>query len=412
MESSRPLTLRLAASGNDRTEQLPLPTGWDARVYPMQDRPALSDEQVARALAEPVAAEPISRAAKGATSAAILVDDFRRPTPAEQLCHLVIDELTAAGVPAAGITIFLGNGAHRPMNKQEVARRLGGAMDRVGRVISHDAYSPDVTYVGMTSSGNPVLVNAAAAAADFSVTIGMVYPHRLTSWAGGAKMVLPGISHVSSIHYHHSRIGGGEWAGAPGKSRSRRDIEEAGRLFGLNVSLCAVINSEGRMCGLAVGEPTKAHAKAVALARRVGATPIDPGPFDLAIVNAYPLDGDATQYTKAQAPALELNCPMLIINDFADPSTYHGLYDGPLDQYRKRPLPPLPEQTEALLMNAGVFMYCPQYGSGFVPPDRTWYCDSDWGRLMEAMVRRFVTPRVAVFPTAPLQLPAARDGGK
>jgi hypothetical protein len=103
---------------------------------------------------------------------------------------------------------------------------------------------------------------------------------------------------------------------------------------------------------------------------------------------------------------------MLIINDFADPSTYHGLYDGPLGEYRKRPLPPLQEHTESLLMSARVFMYCPQYGSGFLPPDRTWYCDSDWGRLVEAMARRFDRARVAVFPTAPLQLPAAAEGGK
>jgi hypothetical protein len=56
-------------------------------------------------------------------------------------------------------------------------------------------------------------------------------------------------------------------------------------------------------------------------------------------------------------------------------------------------------------MNARVFFYSPQYAKGFMPPDRTWYCDNDWPRLMQAMSRRFANPKVAVFPAAPLQLP-------
>jgi len=404
MAQGQALSLRLAAARDDREETFPLPPGWDVTVYPPRDRRALTEDEVEAALAQPCGMGPITEAARGASSAAILVDDFRRPTPAERLCLEVIDGLERAGLGKDQITVVLGNGAHRPMNTAEVERRLGAAIARVGRVVSHDAYSGDVTYVGLTSAGTPVLVNSAAIA-DFSVSISTNYPHRLVSWAGGAKMVLPGICHVSTIHYHHGRLAAGEWAASPASSVSRRDIDEAGKLYGLSMSLCCVVNSRQELCGLCAGEPTAAHRKAVSLARKVGETPMPPGPYDLAIVNSYPLDGDATQYSKAQAPALQFHCPMLIINDFADPSTYHGLYDGPLAAYRRRPPVPLAEHTEELLMAAGVFMYCPQYGDGFTPPDRKWYCESDWGRLMDAMSRRFSRARVAVFPVAPLQIP-------
>ena len=399
------LRLRLGAATHDREVELPLPAGWTATVYPPRDRAAMTETQIRQALAHPVGAEPISVAARGARSAVLLVDDFRRPTPAEKLCRLVLDQLETAGIAPEQVSIILGNGAHRTMTRREVRKRLGRLCDVVGNVISHDAYSPRVTYVGMTSAGTPVLVNEAAAAADFSVTISTVYPHRLVAWGGGAKMVLPGICHVSSIHCHHSRLPAGTWGGPPGRCASRRDIEEAARLFGLNASLCAVVNSRQEMCGLYAGEPTRAHRAAVALARRVGDTPMPDARPDLIICNAYPLDADGTQYSKAQAPALQFGCPMLIVNDFADPSIYHGLYHGPRQEFDQRPPLPPPEHTDDLLMKAEVFFYAPQYGKGFFPPERNWYGDNDWPRLMAAMARRFKRANVAVFPAAPLQLP-------
>jgi len=271
--------------------------------------------------------------------------------------------------------------------------------------VSHDAFSSNAEFVGLTSSGTPVLVNTAACRADFSVAISTVYPHSLTGWAGGAKMVLPGVSHLSTIYYHHSRIKGASWACAPGRSPARRDIEEAAKLFGLNAVVCAVLNSRCELCGLRVGDPTKAHRAAVTVARRVGRTVVDGPRPDLIISNAYPLDADPTQLSKAQLPVRPLAAPVLIVADCADPSNYHGLYDGPLAPYRRQPQPALPKPTDERLMAAKVFMYCPQYGNGFVPRDPACYCDNDWDRLMAALARRFPNANVAVFPAAPIQHP-------
>lgn len=405
MESGQAIRLPVAAARGEREEDFPLPAGWAAQVYPPRDRPALTTEDIRRALASPLEADRISVAARGARHAVVLVDDFRRPTPAEPLCLAVIDELEAAGLAREQLSIVLANGAHRPMNKRETRVRLGVALDRVGNVISHDAFSPHVTFLGLTPAGTPVLVNEEAAQADFSVAMSTTYPHPLTAWGGGAKMVLPGISHVSTIHFHHGRVEGGPWAGSPGECTSRRDLEAAAALFELDMSLCAVLNSRRELCGLGVGRPTKAHRRSVALARRMGDTPVTGGPHDLVIANTYPFDADPTQFSKSQAPAAQFGCPMLLIIDFADPCGYHGLYDGPLAPYRRRPRPQPARHTDDLLMQAEVFLYSPQYGDGFVPEDSSWYCDSDWRRLMHAMSRRFPRASVAVLPAAPLQIP-------
>jgi len=406
MESRQPLRLRVGAGHNDREMEFLLPAEWRVRLCPHRGAPELRPAALRRAFSRPVGAAPIREAAQGARSAVILVDDFRRPTPAEMLCLAVIEELAHAGLGKEAVSVVVGNGAHRIMTSEEVRRRLGAAMDGVGQVVSHDAFSPDVTFVGLTRMGTPVLVNRVAAEADFSVSVSTVYPHAFTAWGGGAKMVLPGVTHVSTSHCHHRRLRGGTWGGSPHRAPARRDLEEAAALFGLDASVCAVVNGRKQLCGLRVGHPTKAHRSAVALARRVYETDMSGCSPDLVIANAYPMDGDPTQTGKTENPARQCGAPILIIVDFADPCPWHGVYDGPRRAYLRRPQPPMPERTPELLERANVMLFSPQAGAGYVPADSTWYCDNNWDRLMDAMLQRFPTAEVAVLPTAPLQMPS------
>jgi hypothetical protein len=401
------LRLRLGAGHHDREVEFVLPPGWNATPYLPRPTRALDPAAIRRAFSRPVGTPPIREHARNAKSAVILVDDFRRPTPAETLCLAVIEELAHAGLRREALSIVIGNGAHRPMTRREVRRRLGSAMDRVGRVVSHDAFSPDVTFIGLTAAGTPVLINRLAAAAQFSVAISTVYPHALTAWAGGAKMVLPGICHVSTSYYNHTRIRASQWGGRPDRSPARRDTEEAAALFGLDVAVCALVNPAKELCGLRVGDPTQAHRSAVRLARRLYHTDIPAKRPDLVIANAYPFDGDPTQTSKTEIPGRRCGVPILIIVDFADPCAWHGAYDGPRKAYLRRQQAPVPAQTPELLAKAEVFLYSPQVGRGFVPRNRNWYCENDWDRLMAAMAKRFPRADVAVLPAAPLQIPAS-----
>ncbi len=410
MRDWQPLRLRVGAGHEDREKVFPLPADWQVTVCPPRGAAALSAAEIRGAFTRPVGAPPIREQARGARSAVILVDDFRRPTPAETLCLAVVDELTHAGIAKDAISIVLANGAHRAMDESEVRRRLGSAMECVGQVLSHDAYSSDVTYVGLTAAGTPVLANRLAVAADFSVCMSTVYPHALTAWGGGAKMVLPGICHVSTCYYHHTRIAAGVWAGEPESAPARRDIEEAAALFGLNTAICAVVNPEKELCGLCVGDPIGAHRSAVELARHTYRTDLPEFSPDLVIANSYPFDADPTQTSKTEIPARRCGSPVLMLADFADPCSWHGTYDGPLEVYLKRGQPPVPERTPELLRAAEVFLYSPQVGHGFVPRNRTWYCDDNWERLMAALRQRFPRANVLVLPAAPLQIPTSAGG--
>jgi lactate racemase len=405
MERIDALRLRLGASHRDQEVTFPLPQAWQVALHPPAGATPLDAAGIAQALASPIGCTTIRERARSAQTAAILVDDFRRPTPAETLCLAVIEELNQAGIQKDAIRIFLGNGAHRTMTDEECRQRLGRAFDQVAEVISHDAFNPDVSYLGVTAAHTPVLINRKAAEADFSISMSTVYPHVLTGWGGGAKMVLPGIAHVSTSHYHHTTQAAGTWGGDPGLSPARRDLEEAAAMFGLDMSICCVIGEGKQLLGLTVGDPTQAHRQAVSLARKAYATDMGDTPPDLVIANSYPMDGDPTQLGKTEIPASQMGVPILIIMDYADPCPWHGVYHGPWSEFASKPQPSLPEHTPELLANAAVFMYCPQAADGYVPDIQSWYCDHDWDRLMAAMVQRFPKASVAVLPIAPLQIP-------
>ncbi|MGE5531864.1 MAG: lactate racemase domain-containing protein, partial [Bacteroidota bacterium] len=80
MKIGQTLRLRVSSAGNEREEEFPLPAGWAATVFAPKDRPAMTDAEVSKALANAVGTEPIAEAARGAKKAVLLVDDFRRPT--------------------------------------------------------------------------------------------------------------------------------------------------------------------------------------------------------------------------------------------------------------------------------------------------------------------------------------------
>jgi nickel-dependent lactate racemase len=75
---TEPLTMRFAAD-------------WQVDVFRMRGGDDIGDAGIRKALAEPIGAPPIRQFAAGSTTAAILVDDLSRPTPAFRLLPYVLE---------------------------------------------------------------------------------------------------------------------------------------------------------------------------------------------------------------------------------------------------------------------------------------------------------------------------------
>jgi len=126
--------------------------------------------------------------------------------------------------------------------------------------------------------------------------VGGIVPHPAAGFGGGAKLILPGVCGMETIDHHHSTF-----QRAPGRVQDnpfRQELEEVGRIAGLDFIANAVITSGGGIAGLFAGDMVQAHRAGVEFARRVYALHDVPR-ADIGIINAYPLDIDLFQSPKA-----------------------------------------------------------------------------------------------------------------
>ena len=318
----------------DEALTLNFPTGWEVEVLGPKDAPVLSDTQIEQAFAEPIGTPRISELAKGKTSAAIVVDDLSRPTPAAKVIPVLLRELAAAGVPQSEIRFVVGGGSHRPLTDEEVAKKIGADVAAAYEATSHDFMSGDLKALGNLSNGMPVYLNRVVAEADFKICLGGIYPHGAVGFGGGAKLVVPGIAGFATMFYFHTFSPGRGHAviERTGSEPDHRDFsEEVASVLGLDVIVNTVLNTRREICGLFVGDYVQAHRKGAHFALDTYGTEIPETSrkeTDLVVLNCYPLDSDPIQTGKALwATRYFEKAHRMALNPASDGICYHGLFE-------------------------------------------------------------------------------------
>ena len=232
---------------------------------PTQDLAAL----VADALAHPFGSPRLADMVDSSSKVAIIFEDWTRNTPVAEIMPFLLEELKAGGVVDERIILACGNGMHDPvyMNEERMIQKLGDKVFRKYRIVSHDAYKPEaLTFIGVSRClGTPLFINREVAEADIKIAVGKIAPHADVGYSGGSKMIMPGVSDLWSIIHHHT-------GSYPHKGTLdnflRKDIEECGRMAGLNFIVNAVANSQGQVMRIFAGEPQAAHRQGVAYGDR------------------------------------------------------------------------------------------------------------------------------------------------
>ncbi len=280
---------------------------WDvapANSPPLRDLPAA----IRRALHGPVGSPTLAElAAENGRNTVILVDDGTRSTPQADILPIVRQELNNAGVTDDHITVLVALGTHRPMSVAECRQRFGAMVcDRL-RVENLSQRMEDFVDLGMTAGGIPIQVSRQYLDADLKIAVGNVIPHMYAGWAGGAKMVQPGVSSpltTAKTHLLASRnvyhiLGHVD-------NPVRREMEQVAVDSGLNFIVNVVLNREEKVVFVTAGDPVKAHRRAVAVAKDIYSVQV-PEAVDLVIAGAYPADRDLWQGFKPLN-----NCGMLV----------------------------------------------------------------------------------------------------
>jgi lactate racemase len=389
----------------ESTFDLPFPSRFPVQVNGIRDAKALAPAALADAMRQPIDSKPLRELAAGARTAVIAVDDITRPTPVHAVLPLLLAELSS--LPTENIRILVALGAHRPMVRVELERKLGAAIVDELDIEQHHPYE-NLVSLGTSSRGTPVWLNRHYCEADLKITVGGVMPHPYMGFGGGAKLVVPGLAGIETLQANHQPAVTGISGGLANPDvEARREVEEIALQSGLAFSCNVVINAQRQIAGLYCGHPVSAHRAAVGFAREVYATATPGAPYDIVCLNAWPKDGELLQignalncYRTARGPLLTPEGTVVITACCQLGRGYHSLH-GPGMRLHREP------SAKGYLAGREVLVFSPHLNArdfrvSFAPEYRLF---TSWDALASHLDARYAGPApVGVFPTAPLQI--------
>jgi lactate racemase len=290
----------------DETVEVRIPSENLVGVYSPNEREAVVDvrREIVRAISNPIGSRPLRDLVRGSSRVVILADDNTRLTPVDEILPAVLDEMNAAGVKDEQVTVVIALGTHRFMTDAEIVEKFGGEVVKRVAIRNHDYKNREALVdLGTTPNGTRVSINRDVYEADFTLGIGSIVPHHIPGFAGGAKIVQPGVSgeettaqtHLLSVRAPRSYVG-------VERNPVREEMNEIARQAGMNVIFNVVLNRHGEMVGAFFGDTVEAFAEGVKLSRQVYAVEI-PEEADIVIAGSHPCDIEFWQAHKTLYPA-------------------------------------------------------------------------------------------------------------
>ncbi len=254
-------------------------------LLPPNPPPAVS---WARAVEAALAEARFDEVVGAARSAVVLVPDETRKDVAAKALPLLLPRLAALGVP---FTVGVATGKHPP------APGPAGAW-------LHDARDPALRSVGTTAHGTDVRFPGIVLDADLRILVTEVRPHYFAGYAGGAKMLFPGVAGEAGIWRNHElKAAPGARLGVVDGNPCRRDLEEAAALAGPAFAINVVRHPGGGLVGATAGHPVASHRAAVALARPVFEVPRGERVDTVVVSDRHPVTMNLYQACKLLPPA-------------------------------------------------------------------------------------------------------------
>jgi len=271
---------------------------------PIPDIPAAVRHAIRNPIGSPTLAELVARHGKRTL---ILIDDSTRTTPQKLVLPILLDELNAAGVPDSEISGMIALGTHRWMSEAEIEHRVGAAVLRRIAVTNLSHKPEDFVDLGITPLGIPIHVSRRYLETPITIAVGNIIPHMYAGWAGGAKMVQPGVTNAITTGRTHL-IAGPRVYEILGNvdNEVRKEMETIAIKSGLKFIVNVVLDASGVVAGIVAGHVVKAHRVGIEIARPIYTIELSEKP-DIVIASSHPADRDLWQGFKPVN-----NCGMLV----------------------------------------------------------------------------------------------------
>jgi len=286
-----------------------IPTRNIVSVLTRQDAPGLADESeaITQSLRSPIASPSLRDLLKPGDKVVVIATDNTRPCPDDRILPPLLAELESK-VPQENITIIVALGLHPPLNKDELAIKLGKNILDNYNVVNHDVN--DTVYIGTTSRGTPVDINRRVIEADFRISTGFIEPHFFAGFSGGRKSIAPGVFSVRSAYHNHGyqmiehpRTRAGILKGNP----LHEDLVEQAQMARLNFIVNVLLNKNREITHVVAGHPFQAHEKGCEIEREIAGVKV-PQRADITITtnSGAPLDLDLYQTCKGIDTAAQI----------------------------------------------------------------------------------------------------------
>lgn len=388
---------------------LKFPESWDVAACRMNgsESPELSDDEIKSSILNPIGCSKLSDLAIGKRNIVIAIDDMTRTTQISRILPYVFAELEKAEIDRKQVTIIAAIGAHRPMNRKDFILKLGDTIVNNTKIENHHPYV-NLSELGKSSRGTPIDVNTTYIKADLKIAVGGVIPHPLAGFGGGAKIVLPGLCGIRTLEANHSAGMKGIGAGIGRMTDIRRDIEEIAEQVGLDFSINAILNEEGKIAKIFSGHFKDAHRMAMDFAKQFYSTKVTLD-NQICFFNSFPEDSELNQaqykpfnfLMTAPNNMLERRGAIVILTSSYEGRGYHSLlaetgsnlYQNLIDSV----------VWKAFVKKRSVYLFSPninEYDKNHFFPESVELFNK-WDTLIERLSASYGNkPKVIVLPTS------------
>jgi nickel-dependent lactate racemase len=401
----------------DEEMELQFPETWDVHECRMvgHDTPPLNDDQLRKALGNPLGTEPLHKIARGKKQVVILFDDLTRPAPTWKILPFVLEELKAADIPDDNIRFVTAYANHAAMSLEDFIKKLGKDVVRRFRIYNHNPYD-HLVKVGESTRGTPILINKEVMSCDLKIGIGGLIPHLGAGFGGGAKLVIPGVAGIETADYNHRILGklGGDRSvykklrlGKLQESEIRPDIEEAVRQVGLDFKVDLLINYKREVVGVFAGDFIEQHRAGVEKAKELYATSMAKD-CDIVVMNTYPIENQMVKGIWPARLSLKEGGIGVVVVQSVEGQAAHYLagrfgtnYGGKMWGATQQLA--IPHAKRLLVCSS----YLSRYDLDMYGPSENVAPCSSWSEILIQLLESYPQQaKVGVFPYAAIQYPA------
>lgn len=236
-----------------------LPESWRVSILKMEgDKKPVIEETAIRDVVLSIGTL-IKEKYKTVREVCVVFDDLSRPTKTYRIIPYLIELFDKLRIKDEQVRFLCGLGTHAAMDNKAFRKKLGEDLLEKYPVYNHNPYE-NCEFLGKTTLGTPVIINKEYLSCDLRIGIGSFTPHAFCGYGGGYKIVMPAISHIDSIEYHHGVLlqKYRESCFSLGKYKNNplmADIIECGKITGLEIKIDCLINTDAEITEIFAGEP-------------------------------------------------------------------------------------------------------------------------------------------------------------